>query len=125
MVKLGANLGLLGFAAFLRRAAAPWPAVAALESRESVPSAADRRTSSGGRWMRLLFQAHFSEADRCIDLPAGRRRSPHTSAEVAGRRLTPDFQTWRFGSLFRLNYAHFSQNTSKYQNRKNMQLMDG
>ena len=35
MVKLGANLGLLKFAAFLRRAAAPWPTVAALESRDS------------------------------------------------------------------------------------------
>ena len=32
MVNLGANLGLLGFAAFLRRAAATWPAVATLES---------------------------------------------------------------------------------------------
>ena len=43
MVNLGANLGHLGFAAFLRRTAAPWPAVTALESRESVSSAADRR----------------------------------------------------------------------------------
>ena len=124
MVNLGANLGLLEFAAFLRRAAAPWLTVAALESKESAPSAADRRTSSGGRRTRLLFQVHFSEADRCVVLPAGRRRSPHISASVAGRRLTPDFQTWRFGSLFRLNYAHFSQNTSKYQNRQNMQIMD-
>ena len=124
MVKLGANLGLLGFAAFLRRAAAPWPAVAALDSRESVPSAADRRTTSGGRRTRLLFQAYFSEADRCIDLSAGHRRSPHTSAAVAVRRLTPDFQTLRFGSLFRLNYARFSQNASKYQNRQNMQILD-
>ena len=92
----------------------PWPAVAAFESIEFVPSAADRRTSSGGRRTRLLFRAHFSEADRCIVLPGGRRQSPHITAAVDGRRLTPDFQTLRFGSLFRLNYAHFSQNTSKY-----------
>ena len=83
MVNLRANLGHLGFAAFLRRAAASWPAVAALESRESVSSAADRRTTSGGRQARLLFQAYFFEVDRYIDLPAGRRRSPHTFAAVA------------------------------------------
>ena len=124
MVNLRADLGQFGFVAFHRRAAAPWPVVAALESRESVSSAADRRTTSGGRRAGLLFQAYFSEVDRCIDLPAGRRRSPHTFAAVAGRRLTPDFQTLRFGSLFRLNYAYFSQNTSKYQNRQNMQIMD-
>ena len=82
MVNLGANLGHLGFAAFIRRAAAPWPAVAALESRESVSPAADRRMTSGGRLARLLFQAYFSEAERCIALPAVRRRSPHTSAAV-------------------------------------------
>ena len=117
MVNLNANPGLLGFAAFLRRAAAPWSAVAVLDSREFVPSAANRRTTSGGRRTNLLFQAYFSESDRYIDLPAGRWRSPQTSAAVADRRLTPDFQTLRFGSLFRLNYAHFTQNTSKYQNR--------
>ena len=66
MVNLGADLGLIGFAAFLRRAAAPWPAVAALESREYVSPAADRQ-------------------------------------------MTSDFQTLRFDSHFRLNYAHFSQ----------------
>ena len=79
MVNLGANLGHLEFAVFLWRAAAPWLAVAALESRESVSSAADHRTTSGSRRARLLFQAYFSEADRCIDLPGGRRTHPRRS----------------------------------------------
>ena len=45
MVNLGADLGRIEFAAFLRRAAAPGPAVAMLESRDSVLSAADRRAA--------------------------------------------------------------------------------
>ena len=118
LVNLGANLGLVGFAAFLRRAATPWPAVAALEYREFVPSAVDRRTSSDGGRTRLLFQAHFSETDRCIDLPAGRRRSPYNFAAVAGRRLTPDSRLCVFTPLFGSN-MHIShktrQNTKMYR----------
>ena len=59
MVNLGADLGQFGFAAFLRRAAAPWPAVAALQSRVSVPSVADRRMTSGGRRARLVSKREF------------------------------------------------------------------
>ena len=43
MANLGEDLVQIGFSAFLKRTAALWPAVAALESRDSVLSAADHQ----------------------------------------------------------------------------------
>ena len=78
MVNLGADLGQFGFTAFLRRAAAHSVAVAALQSRVSVPSAAGCRMTSGGRPARLISKHGFSEAGRYQSLIAMHRLSQYT-----------------------------------------------
>ena len=103
MVNLGEKSRLNMLAAFSLWAAAPRPAVAGQWSELSDSWVAVATPSPAVAGRDFVPCTDFRNGPLQID---GRRSPPET----------PDFQISCFDSPFRLKYAHFSQNTSKYQN---------
>ena len=82
-------------------------------------SSSGRCTLPCGRQASSDFQYNFLQSG-----PLQEQRSLHMLQRTAGRHDRSRFPTSTFSYLFRLKYAQISQNTSKYQNRENIQNMD-